>query len=115
MSKGKRGKQMSLVLAVVAGVIGVGGNTLAADVKTAEPESSQDWPQWRGPNRDGIVLNSPKLLDSWPKDGPPLVGKSDFIPAWRDGGCSAVVVADGKVFVYDNKQPVDGSGKQWRR
>ena len=33
-----------------------------------------DWPQWRGPNRDGI---SPEkgLLREWPKDGPKLLWK----------------------------------------
>jgi hypothetical protein len=70
--------------------------------------ASTDWPQWRGPNRDGVVLKSPKLLDSWPKNGPPLLWKSDFIPAFRDGGCGSPVVADEMVFVYVNKLPVDG-------
>jgi outer membrane protein assembly factor BamB len=30
-----------------------------------------DWPQWRGPNRDGISKET-GLLQSWPKDGPKL-------------------------------------------
>lgn len=38
------------------------------------PALAADWPQWRGPNRDGI---SPEtgLLKEWPKDGPPLAWK----------------------------------------
>ena len=31
-----------------------------------------DWPQWRGPNRDGISQEK-GLLKEWPKDGPKLV------------------------------------------
>src|SRR5262245_51690278 len=36
-----------------------------------------DWPQWRGPNRDG---HSPEkgLLKEWPKNGPPLVWKANL-------------------------------------
>jgi outer membrane protein assembly factor BamB len=34
-----------------------------------------DWPQWRGPNRDGISADT-GLLESWPKNGPPLVWKT---------------------------------------
>jgi len=30
-----------------------------------------DWPQWRGPNRDGLA-NEAGLLKTWPKEGPPL-------------------------------------------
>jgi len=30
-----------------------------------------DWPQWRGPNRDGLA-NETGLLKTWPKEGPPL-------------------------------------------
>ncbi|MBI3832155.1 MAG: PQQ-like beta-propeller repeat protein [Planctomycetes bacterium] len=74
----------------------------------AEPEPSSDWPQFRGPNRDGIAVNSPKLLDAWPKEGPPLLWKSGLVPSYRDGGLGAPVVADGKVFVYSNKLPVAG-------
>ena len=37
--------------------------------------ASDDWPQWRGPNRDG---HSPDkgLLKEWPADGPKLVWKA---------------------------------------
>ena len=31
-----------------------------------------DWPQWRGPNRNGISADS-GLLQRWPKGGPRLV------------------------------------------
>ena len=69
-----------------------------------------DWPQWRGPHRDGIAPASPRLLDHWPKDGPPQLWKSDWIPACEEGGTGSPVVADGKVFVYANaKVPVAGT------
>ena len=29
-----------------------------------------DWPQWRGPNRDGISKET-GLLKQWPQQGPP--------------------------------------------
>ena len=52
-----------------------------------------DWPQWRGPNRDGISPST-GLLKEWPADGPPL--------AWRIGGLgkglSSVSIAGGKIF-----------------
>jgi outer membrane protein assembly factor BamB len=38
---------------------------------TAAP-SDADWPQWRGPNRDGVSKES-GLLKTWPKDGPKLL------------------------------------------
>jgi outer membrane protein assembly factor BamB len=31
-----------------------------------------DWPQWRGPDRDGVSKEK-GLTKTWPKDGPPLV------------------------------------------
>jgi outer membrane protein assembly factor BamB len=71
-------------------------------------ESARDWPQWRGPNRDGVATASPKLLDSWPKEGPKLLWKSDPIPSTfgeggrlaDGGGSSSPIVYDGKVFVF---------------
>lgn len=67
------------------------------------------WPQWRGPNRNGVAPHSPRLLEQWPKEGPPLLWKSDWIPGAEEGGCGHPVVADGKVFIYANaKNPVNG-------
>src|SRR5262245_67987 len=62
-------------------------------VTAAEP----DWPQFRGPTRDG---NSPDkgLLKSWPADGPRLVWKSDAV---GDGFSSVAVVGDKLVTMGD--------------
>jgi outer membrane protein assembly factor BamB len=49
-----------------------------------------DWPQWRGPNRDG---HSPEtgLLDSWPAGGPRLVWKTKGL---GEGYSPSAVVGD---------------------
>jgi len=49
-----------------------------------------DWPQWRGPNRDGISAET-GLLDSWPSSGPPLVWKAQGL---GEGYSSFAVVGD---------------------
>ena len=38
------------------------------------PAQAIDWPQWRGPNRDG-VSPAQGLLEKWPEDGPKLAWK----------------------------------------
>ena len=38
----------------------------------ATSASSQDWPQWRGPNRNGHST-AKGLLKEWPKEGPKLL------------------------------------------
>ena len=59
----------------------------------AETPAGGDWPQWRGPNRDGLCLET-GLLDRWPQGGPPAV--------WRTAGLgigySNVAIADGRIF-----------------
>ena len=37
--------------------------------------NAANWPQWRGPNRDGISKET-GLLKQWPAEGPPLVWKA---------------------------------------
>jgi outer membrane protein assembly factor BamB len=73
-----------------------------ASSPSAVQASSFDWPQFRGPNRDGISKET-GLLKEWPKDGPPLAWKAKGI----GGGYSLVSVANGRIYTMgDNK---DGS------
>jgi RNA polymerase sigma factor (sigma-70 family) len=95
--------KVKVVAAVVSTAMAVGGGGVwtAKHLAAAAGEpTGSDWPQWRGPNRDGIAPNSPKLLDAWPKDGPKLLWKSGYIAAGWNGGWSSPVVAEGKVFLY---------------
>jgi outer membrane protein assembly factor BamB len=50
------------------------------------------WPQWRGPHRDGVSMET-GLLTRWPKTGPKVVWK---VPC--GGGYSSLAVAGGKVY-----------------
>ncbi len=52
-----------------------------------------DFPQWRGPLRNGVVPDSPKLLDAWPGGELKQLWDSEEIPSNDDGGLSTVVVA----------------------
>jgi len=54
---------------------------------------SDDWPQWRGLNRDGISKET-GLINSWPKNGPEILWR---IPA--NDGYSAAAVSKDKLFV----------------
>ena len=67
---------------------------LSGVVLTAQAPSSTDWPQWRGPNRDGISRET-GLLQAWPKTGPPLVWSAAELGA----GFGSVAVRDDRVFV----------------
>ena len=60
--------------------------------------ASADWPQFQGPNRDGVSTETVKLADSWPADGPRVVWKIDGQLGTGFGG---PVVAGGKVYLLD--------------
>jgi outer membrane protein assembly factor BamB len=45
---------------------------IAAAALLSFAAAAADWPQWRGPRRDGISQET-GLLQEWPKDGPKLV------------------------------------------
>ena len=46
--------------------------TLSIGFALTQNLRGEDWPQWRGPQRDG-VSHETGLLKSWPESGPPLV------------------------------------------
>lgn len=65
------------------------------------PASADDWPQWLGPNRDG-VWNEEGILETLPKDGPKVLWRKPIHP-----GYTGPAVAAGKVYVMDRirKEP----------
>jgi outer membrane protein assembly factor BamB len=63
---------------------------LLASLLPLAARAADDWPQWRGPNRDG---HSPDtgLLKQWPKEGPRLVWKASGMGS---GYASVSIVGD---------------------
>jgi len=55
--------------------------------------TAADWPQWRGPNRDGVSSET-GLLKEWPEAGPPLAWKASGLGT----GFSGVSVVDQQIF-----------------
>ena len=58
-----------------------------------------EWPQWRGPGRNGVVADGVTLLKAFPKEGLEKLWTSEFIPSDDDGGHGSVVVANGRVYM----------------
>jgi outer membrane protein assembly factor BamB len=57
-----------------------------------------DWPQWRGPQRNGVSLET-GLLKEWPKEGPRLVWQAKDI---GDGYAAPSVVGD-RIYLLSNR------------
>ena len=73
--------------------------TLAACVMgLAAGASAADWPQWRGPNRDGISQEK-GLLKQWPEAGPKLLWQVTDV---GDGYSTPAVVGE-RMYLMGNK------------
>lgn len=72
---------------IIGGVV-----TLTVFMAFAQPASG-DWPQWRGPNRDGVSKET-GLLKSWSAEGPKLVWKATGLGE----GYGTVAVAGGRIY-----------------
>ena len=51
-----------------------------------------EWPQWRGPGRDGISVESGLRLE-WTAEGPPVLWDRE-----GGGGFSGMSISDGRLF-----------------
>src|SRR5688500_12805281 len=60
---------------------------------TSLASSSPAWPQWRGPNRDGVSSET-GLLKSWPEQGPKLLWQVEGMGK----GMASVAIAGGKIY-----------------
>jgi outer membrane protein assembly factor BamB len=57
-----------------------------------------DWPQWRGPQRNGTSEET-GLLKEWPKEGPKLLWKVTDVGS----GYAAPAVAGGRIYILGNE------------
>ena len=66
--------------------------SLPADDLIASPEP--DWPQWRGPRRDGIS-DEKDLLERWPEGGPELIWKTEGLGK----GWSCPIIVGERIYI----------------
>ncbi|MGI9107830.1 MAG: PQQ-binding-like beta-propeller repeat protein [Pyrinomonadaceae bacterium] len=66
---------------------------LCLSIDAVVAQSGGDWPQWRGPNRDGVSKET-GLLKQWPAEGPPLAWKA----AGAGRGYSSFAVANNRLY-----------------
>lgn len=62
---------------------------------------ADDWPQWRGPNRDGISRETGWRAD-WPAEGPKKLWEADV-----GVGFSSMSVSNGRIFTMGNVNETD--------
>ena len=74
---------------------------LVAPLVVAEP-ILDDWPQWRGPFRDGISRET-GIITSWSQPGPPLIWKVE-----GGEGFSSLAISQGRVYTL-----VDRDDQEW--
>ncbi len=65
------------------------------------PTRADDWPNWRGPNHNGISSET-GWVAKWPADGPPQLWKASV-----GTGFSSVTVSKGRAYTMGNKDDVD--------
>src|SRR3954447_21977433 len=92
-----------VVLAFAALLIINCGRVNSADKRPeTDGVAGAQWPQWRGPHRDGIS-NDTGLLTAWAKGGPSLL--------WKIGGLgrgfSSLAVAGSRIYTMGDRQDGD--------
>ncbi len=61
--------------------------------------NAEDWPTWRGPNRDGLSQET-GLLSKWPANGPKLLWRIDEFGR----GYSSVAISNGRLYTMGKRQ-----------
>lgn len=71
---------------------------VTAPLGAADQDHAAQWPQWRGPHRDGVSAEQ-GLLQRWGKSGPSLAWKTSGL----GGGFASVAIADGKAYTMGQR------------
>jgi outer membrane protein assembly factor BamB len=77
------------------------------------PAADHDWPQWRGPNRDGVSLDT-GLIKKWPEGGPPLLYafRGDGEKGCGNGYCPPTVVGN-RAYLSGEFPAAGGKHEAW--
>jgi len=78
-------KSKRMILSGVVLLVAFAGQVMA--------QAGANWPQWRGPNRDGVSKET-GLLKQWPAEGPPLLWKA----SGAGRGYSSFSIANGRLY-----------------
>jgi hypothetical protein len=78
----------------------IGGILLAAP--RLAPPSASDWPDWRGPRRDGVSLEK-GLPEKWSPGGDNLAWKAPY------GGRSAPIILGNRLFIERHRRGAFGN------
>lgn len=81
----------------------------AAALMGGAAQAEPDWPEWRGPQRNGVAKRSPILVGGFAETGPKMLWKTEDIPGHWGGGWGSVSVANNKVYVFANPVKADES------
>ena len=76
---------------------------VAASLLFASTAFAEDWPTFRGPNRDGICKET-GLLKTWPKEGPPIAWTAKNLGL----GYGTPTIAKGMIFGMGTRDGKDG-------
>jgi len=82
---------------LIALVFGLGA--VISTAFTSATVAGGSWPQWRGPQRDGISQET-GLLTTWPQNGPPQVWTARGLGA----GFSSVSIANGRIYSMGDRR-----------
>ena len=75
---------------------------LAAPSSAQVPAEPGEWPQWRGPNADGVSTET-GLLREWPADGPVVLWQVDSVGV----GYSSLAVSGGRIFTLGDLNGIE--------
>ena len=73
-----------------------GAHNLVAELQAVQPAAAaaaHSWLEWGGPNRNFMISNGPRLADSWPAAGPPVVWSRPL-----GNGHSSILADQGRLY-----------------
>ncbi len=78
-----------------------------AALATSSGVLADDWPQWRGPRRDGKSAET-GLLTEWKEGGPPLAWQASGL----GGGFSSLAITGGRIYTMGDLEGGEAEGGQ---